>query len=128
MQEKQLFEYATIRIMPRVEREEFLNVGIIVFCKRPPFLQAVYTIDEIKLTTMFPGIDTLMIKDHLQSLEKICTGTCKVSAIAKLDSASRFRWLTAKRSTMLQTSAVHPGFTADASATLQRLFEQQVLG
>jgi len=127
MQEKQLFEYATIRVVPRVEREEFLNVGIIVFCKRPPFLQAIYTIDERRLTSMFPGIDIALVKEHLQSFEKICTGACKVSAIAKLDLASRFRWLTAKRSTMLQTSAVHPGFTSDPAATLQRLYQQQVL-
>ncbi len=127
MQEKQLFEYAIIRVVPRVEREEFLNVGVVLFCKRPPFLESLFSIDEVKLKSLFPAIDVELVKEHLQSFDKICSGTCKVSGIANLDLASRFRWLTAKRSTILQTSSVHPGFTKDPSATLQRLFQQQVL-
>jgi hypothetical protein len=127
MQDNHLFEYAIIRVVPRVEREEFLNVGVILYSKQLRFLQTVYTLDEKRLQALFPDIDITEVKKHLEAFEKISLGDKDGGPIAALDIASRFRWLTAKRSTVLQTSVVHPGFCKDADETLQRLHRQLVV-
>ena len=128
MQENHLFEYAIIRVVPRVEREEFLNVGVIVYSQPLRFLQTVYTLDEQRLKTLFPDIDLKEIKTHLDAFEQVSMGNPDAGPIAGLDIASRFRWLTAKRSTVLQTSVVHPGLCKDAKETLDKLHRQLVLG
>lgn len=127
MQQKHLFEYAVIRVVPRVEREEFLNIGVILYCAKQKFLQTRYQLDETRLQAFFAGLDIAELKEHLCSFERICRGDKAAGPIGQLDIASRFRWLTATRSTVLQTSKVHPGFSEDASATLNRLFDQLVL-
>jgi hypothetical protein len=127
MQGNYLFEYAVIRIVPRVEREEFLNVGIILYCKDQQFLHARFHLNEEKLLACCGWMDIALLKDYLLSFEKICKGEKGASPIAELDIASRFRWLTATRSSVLQTSKVHPGFTNDPAETLERLHEQLVL-
>jgi hypothetical protein len=127
MQEKQLFEYAVIRIVPRVEREEFLNAGVILFSKKAKFLQAVYKLDEERLKVFSPITDIEEIKEHLLAIEHICKGNAEGGPIAKLDLPSRFRWLTATRSTVVQTSKVHPGFCADLPEALSKLHRQLVL-
>lgn len=127
MQEKFTFEYAIIRIVPRVEREEFLNVGVIVFCKRPAFLDMKYILDEKKILTLYPKIDLEDVRQHLQAFEQISKGNKDAGPIALLDHAARFRWLTAKRSTVVQTSAVHPGICNDAGKTVDKLLEQLVV-
>jgi hypothetical protein len=127
MQGKLLFEYAVIRIVPRVEREEFINVGVILYCKERKFLQAVFTLNEEKLRVLAPGIDVQEVRDYLQAFEQVCCGGDKGGPIGRLDTALRFRWLTATRSTILQTSRVHTGFCDDPAATLQKLHAQLVL-
>ena len=127
MQEKYLFEYAVIRLVPRVEREEFLNVGIILYCSAQKFLQAKFWLDEERLKAFSPGTDLLEIKENLNAFCQISLGKKEAGPIAKLDPASRFRWQTATRSTVLQTSKVHPGFCEDAAETLEKLFEEMVL-
>lgn len=127
MQGKVLFEYAVIRIVPRVEREEFINVGVILYCKERKFLQAVFTLDEEKLRVIGPGTDVLEVRDYLQAFEQICCGGAKSGPIGQLEVALRFRWLTATRSTILQTSRVHTGFCSDPALALQRLHAQLVL-
>lgn len=127
MQEKNLFEYAIIRLVPRVEREEFLNVGVILYCKRPPFLQMKYTLDETRILALFPQTDLAEIRSHLVAFEQICNGNPAAGPIAVMDVPSRFRWLTAKRSTIVQTSQVHPGLCNNAGDTLTRLHEQLIL-
>lgn len=127
MQEKHLFEYAVIRIVPRVEREEFLNIGIILYCPKEKFLQTLFTLDMTKLNTLFPGIDIPELEHHLDAFRLISLGDPKGGPIATLDIASRFRWLTATRSTVIQTSRVHPGFCSDPAGALQRLYAQLVL-
>lgn len=127
MQGKQLFEYAVIRVVPRVEREEFLNVGIILFSKQQKFLQCVYQLNEERLRAVCPSIDLAEIGGHLRSFERICTGGAGGGPIAKLDMPSRFRWLTATRSTVVQTSKVHPGFCSDLKEALMKLLAQLVL-
>ena len=126
MQEKHLFEYAVIRLVPRVEREEFLNVGLILYCSAQKFLQAKYYLDQAKLKAFCPETDLDEIRMNLDSFCQISRGDLEGGPIAKLDLASRFRWLTATRSTVLQTSKVHPGFCDDASETLERLFAEMV--
>ena len=127
MQDNHLFEYAIIRIVPRVEREEFLNVGVVLYSKPLQFLQTIYTLDESRLQALYPETDIAEVKKHLDAFEKISAGSAEGGPIAALDLASRFRWLTAKRSTVLQTSGVHPGFCKNADETLQRLHKQLVI-
>ena len=126
MQEKHLFEYAVIRIVPKVEREEFLNVGVVLYCKRPVFLKSKISLNAKRLMSIFPDIDIEEITAHLRAFEQIIAGDTGAGPIAALDTASRFRWLTAKRSTILQTSAVHPGICKDPDLALNNLFEQLV--
>jgi hypothetical protein len=121
-----VFEYAVIRVVPRVEREEFINAGVVVYCPRLRFLQARISLDEDKLLALCPGTDVELVRASLQSFEHICRGGAAAGPIGLLDMPSRFRWLTATRSTMLQASKVHPGLTADAAAALERLFCEQV--
>ena len=127
MQEKYLFEYAVIRLVPRVEREEFLNVGLILYCSAQKFLQAKYNLDSNRLNAFCPETDLEEIKMSLNAFCLISEGNLEGGPIAKLDPASRFRWLTATRSTVLQTSKVHPGFCDDAVETFEKLFQEMVL-
>lgn len=126
MQQKELFEYAVIRVMPRVEREEFLNVGVVVYCAKQKFLKILFKIDEDRLKTFCSSCDVNEIKEYLLAFEKICEGSEDAGPIGKLPVAERFRWLTATRSTVVQTSKVHPGFCDDADKMLQKLFVQLV--
>lgn len=126
MPDKQVFEYAIIRVVPRVEREEFLNVGVIVFVKAKGFLGIQYEIDPSRITTLFPDTDLQEVTAQLRSFEKICRGDLSGGPIAALDTPSRFRWLTAKRSTIIQSSAVHPGLCDHPDETLARLFHEMV--
>lgn len=127
MQEQHLFEYAVIRIVPRVEREEFLNVGVILYCKKLNFLQAMFALNEEKLRALCSKIDIAEVKEYIHAFENISKGGKEAGPIGKLDPASRFRWLTATRSTILQSSKIHPGFCKDPLETLTRLHAQLVL-
>ena len=127
MQEKYLFEYAVIRIMPRVEREEFLNVGIVLYCARQKFLRSIFSLDINKITAFSPDLDVEEVKENLLAFERISEGAKGSGTIGQYDMASRFRWLTATRSTVVQCSKVHPGFCINAEETLAKLHEQLVL-
>jgi hypothetical protein len=127
MQEKYLFEYAVIRIVPKVEREEFCNVGIILYSKEKKFLGVMHTVNEARLRALDEKADIPEIQSYLQAFEKICKGDKDGGPIAQLDMPSRFRWLTAQRSTILQTSRVHPGFCSNPQEALERLHRQLVL-
>jgi hypothetical protein len=127
MQDIHLFEYAVIRIVPRVEREEFLNVGVVLYCAQQKFLQAIFSLDEDRLKCFSGFLNVAEVKEHLQAYELIGSGAPAAGPIARLDIASRFRWLTATRSTVVQSSKVHPGLCADARLTLVRLHERLVL-
>ena len=122
-----LFEYAVLRVVPRVEREEFLNVGVVLLCRAQGFLQCQFALSETRLTAFAGvGLDADDLLARLRAFEKICQGQREGGPIGQLPPAERFRWLTATRSTVLQTSAVHPGLCADAAATLARLFREMV--
>lgn len=127
MQDNKLFEYAVIRVMPRVDREEFLNVGVILYSRDYKFLKATYTLNETRLLAIAPKLDIALVKKHICAFEKICSGNADGGPIALLDMASRFRWLTAARSTVVQTSSVHPGLTKNPEETLLKLYSELVL-
>lgn len=127
MQEKHLYEYAVLRVMPRVEREEFMNVGVVVYCAKQKFLKVLYQLDASRLQLLCPQLDLEELQAYLQAFERICAAAPGSGTIGKLTIAERFRWLTATRSTILQTSRVHPGFCNNAMETLERLYLQLVL-
>ena len=127
MQDKHLFEYAVIRVVPRVDREEFLNVGVVLYCPRQKYLELIYTLDPARLRAFGPGLDLGELESHLHAFAAVVRGGASGGPIGQLDVASRFRWLTAQRSTILQTSRVHPGFCNDPAAALKRLHAALVL-
>jgi len=126
MQEKHLFEYAIIRVVPRVEREEFLNVGVIVYCAAEGFLQTVYELKPERLRAFSTEPDMDELQQRLSAFRRICAGGPDSGTIGQLPISGRFRWLTAARSTVVQTSPVHPGLCTNAQQTLERLYTQLV--
>ncbi len=127
MQEKHLYEYAVIRLVPRMEREEFINAGVILYCRSKRFLKALIHLDESRAACLFPALDIAAVKGNLESLQRISEGGRSSGPIGQMDAASRFRWLTAVRSTVVQTSRVHPGICPDPELTLAKLFSELVL-
>lgn len=127
MPDKQLYEYAVIRVVPRVEREEFLNVGLILFCKRAKQIKVRFAIDASRLLALSPGIDIDQIRLNLDSFVKIANGMKIGGPIAQFEVPERFRWLTAVRSSVIQTSRPHPGMCSDLDGTFERLFAELVL-
>jgi hypothetical protein len=127
MQETHSFEYAVIRVVPRVDREEFLNVGVILYCPKLKFLGLRCSGQSERLLTLDPRLDLEELNHHLHALTAITYGEETGGPIGRLDMPSRFRWLTATRSTILQTSKVHPGLCTDPAATLEELYKKLVL-
>lgn len=127
MQEMHLFEYAVIRVMPRVEREEFINVGVILYCAEERFLQTAYALNKDRLLAFSDAIDIQELEERMQLFQRICKGGKEGGTIGQLPMASRFRWLTSSCSTIVQTSPVHPGLCEDARETIDRLLKQLVL-
>ena len=127
MQEYNLYEYAVIRIVPQVEREEFLNIGVVLYCAKKKYLQAKFIVDENKLSSFSKSLDIEELKMNLAIFDCICRGEDCNSPISKLDIPSRFRWLTATRSTILQSSKVHPGFCLEPNIILEKIAEEMVL-
>ncbi len=126
MQDKHLFEYAIIRVVPRVEREEFLNVGVIIYCADEKFLRTSFSLNKDRLVSFSADIETEEIEKRLKAIEHICNGDAEGGAIACLPLASRFRWLTAAKSTIVQTSPVHPGLCNSAKDELEKLYAELV--
>ena len=127
MQGKHLYEYAVIRVLPRVEREEFINIGIILFSKREKFIRMLFHLDEQRLSLFSSELDVELLRETIFSFEKICDGIKDGGEIAQLDIPERFRWLTAVRSSCIQTSRPHPGFSENLDRTLEKLFKEMVL-
>lgn len=124
---KILYEYAVIRLVPKVEREEFLNVGVIVFSKARKYLRMKYWLDEKKLALFSDDLDIECVERNIKAMAMICAGEIEGGEIGRLDIPERFRWVTAVRSTIIQTSRPHPGLTDDLDCTLLRLYEDLVL-
>lgn len=121
-----LYEYAVIRLVPKVERGEFINIGLVMLCKRKSWLKVDFHLNTKLLKAFSPEIDCDFITDNLQAFKEIASGTNKISPIAKLEPAERFRWLTAVRSSIIQTSRPHVGLSEDLERTFKKLFEELV--
>jgi hypothetical protein len=120
------FDYAVFRLVPRVEREEFFNVGVIVSCPSQKFLAASLRLSEEKLRAFAPALEAETVQKYLEIIPKICAGDKAAGVVGRLTPRERFYWLTAQRSTIIQSSPVHTGFCADAGETLRRLFDKMV--
>lgn len=126
MQGKNLYEYAVIRLVPKVEREEFVNIGVILFCKAKRVLSMKWLLNEQRIRCIAPYVDLHIVRQQLESFEAIAKGISNAGTIALLDVPSRFRWLTAARSSIVQTSKIHPGFSDDLEDKLEKLFQELV--
>ena len=116
------FQYAILRVIPRVERGETLNAGVVLFSRRHRFLAARTELDTAALAALSPGCDPAEVRAHLQTLERVAAGDPAGGPIAALEPSERFHWLTAPSSTIVQASPVHTGLTADPAAELDHLF------
>jgi hypothetical protein len=121
-----LFDYAVIRVVPRVEREEFINVGVILSCPAQKFLEARIELDADKLKAFAPNIDANEIRAYLDTIPRICAGDKSAGLIGRMPQRARFYWLTAQRSTIIQCSPVHTGLSDDAEKMLERLMDKMV--
>lgn len=126
MPESYPFDYTVIRVVPRVEREEFINAGIIVSCPTQNYLKAGIELNRARLAALDPSLDPLIILKHLEAILLICEGGEQAGPIGLLPARSRFHWLVAPRSTIIQTSPVHTGLCEDGEAMLERLLEKMV--
>ncbi len=120
------YDYAVIRVVPRVEREEFVNVGIILSCPTAKFLEARIELDEARLLALDPRIDLDTVRRHLAAMEAICAGGPGSGPIGLLPQRARFHWLTARRSSIIQTSPVHLGRCTQAGDSLEHLMDRMV--
>jgi hypothetical protein len=121
------FSYAVYRLVPRVERGERINVGVLVFCRPLGYLGARTALDEQRLAALWPELDPETVRPHLAAIERIAAGDPDAGPIARLDLTERFHWLVAPSSTIIQPSAVHTGVCADPPAQLEHLFRTLVL-
>ena len=126
MRDHATYDYAVIRVVPRVERQEFVNAGVILWCQEQDTLQARVELDVARLHTLDAAVDLDAVRRHLASIGIICAGGSDAGPIGKLSKRERFDWLVAPRSTIIQTSAVHSGRCNDAAATMERLLDSMV--
>lgn len=126
MRDHDTYDYAVIRVVPRVEREEFINVGVVVSCPQRRFLQAAIEVDERRLTAIDPDLDIDALRKHLAIIPAICKGGEGSGPIGLLSPRERFRWLTAPRSTVVQLSPAHTGRCADPETLLEQLMNTMV--
>jgi hypothetical protein len=118
------FDYAVIRVVPRVEREEFVNAGVIVFCLEKRYLAARIHLDAERIKALWPEIDLDLVREHLAAVERVCNGDPGAGPIAKLSQRERFHWLISARSTIIQPSPVHTGVCDETGDLLDRLSRQ----
>ena len=120
------FDYAVLRVVPRVEREEFLNAGVVVWCLAQDYLAARVALDVDRLKALDAAADVEAIRAHLEAVPRICAGDPAAGPVARLPAKERFHWMVAPRSTVLQTSPVHSGTTEAPDQALERLFQTLV--
>lgn len=126
MRDRQLYDYALVRVVPRPERGEFVNAGVIVSCGAAMFLQARIDLDEARVRALDPRIDVDQVRDHLGSIPLICLGGTAAGPIGRLAQRERFHWLVAPRSAVIQTSPVHTGYCRSPEDALERLLATMV--
>lgn len=120
------FDYAVVRVVPRVERGEYLNAGIVLFCSTQAFLDARIELDRERLVALEPGIDLALVQSHLDVIPRLCRGGDDAGEIGRLPQRARFHWLVAPRSTILQMSPVHSGVHRDPAVALEQLMDKLV--
>jgi hypothetical protein len=120
------YDYALIRVVPRVERQEFVNAGVILWCRELELLEARIDLDEARLRALDPTVDVAAVHRHLASITQVCAGGAEAGALGRLSRRERFDWLVAPRSTIIQTSPVHAGRCDDVAATLEHLLASMV--
>jgi len=120
------FDYAIVRVVPRVERGEFINAGVILFCLTSRFLAAKVEVDERRLRALEPEVDLELVRSHLEAIPRICTGGRAAGPIGQLPQKERWHWLVAPRSTIIQTSPVHSGLCEDPAKALEHLMDRMV--
>jgi hypothetical protein len=120
------FEYAVVRVVPRVEREEFQNVGVVVSCPQHDFLQASIEVDWPRLQAFAPTLDCALVEDYLRTIPLVCEGGDAAGPIGRLPQRARFHWLVAPRSTLIQFSPVHSGLCTDPNPALEHLVDTLV--
>ena len=120
------FDYAVIRVVPRVDREEFVNAGVVLFCLQKDFLAARVEVDEARLRALWPELDVDLVRQHLEAIPRICAGDPDAGPIARLSIRERFHWLVSPRSTIIQVSPVHSGLCEEPERALDDLFRRMV--
>lgn len=118
------FDYALMRLVPRVERQEFINAGVVVYCPERQFLGARIRLNRERLVALWPEVDVALVEQHLEAIERICAGDPAAGAIARMSQRERFHWLTSPRSTIVQPSPVHTGVCHETVGLLDRLEKQ----
>jgi hypothetical protein len=126
MPERRDFQYAILRVVPRIERGECINVGVVVFCRQHSFLGIRIYLDEDRLRALAPDLDPAAVKPHLEAIAAVVAGEPSAGPLAQLSPSERFGWVAAKSSTVIQPSEVHTGLTDDPQATLDHLFKSLV--
>ena len=126
MRKRYPFDYAIVRVVPRVDRGEFLNAGVILFSSTAAFLDARIGCDHHRLKALAPDIDIPLVDSYLDTIPKVCAGGPEAGSIGALPQRARFHWLVAPRSTIIQTSPVHSGVSANLEEVLESLFEKLV--
>ncbi len=127
MQEDKLYHYAVIRLVPKVEREEFFNIGLILFSKEAKYIRLQYHLCPKKIGLCSIEVEYEELADNLETMKKVADGDCNYGPISSMDIPERFRWLTATRSTIIQTSPTHAGKSNDLDKTFNRLFKELVV-
>ncbi len=120
------FDYAVVRVVPRVEREEFVNAGVIVYCSAERFLAARIELDERRVAALDPSVDLDELRRSLEAIPRVCEGGPEAGPIGRLPQRARFDWLVAPRSTVVQTSPVHSGLWLDPETALEHLMDRMV--
>lgn len=120
------FDYAILRVVPLVEREEFVNVGVALFCPDREFLAAKIELDEARALSLFPWLDLELVRAHLEAFERVCAGGAEAGPIGLLPPRERWHWLVNPRSDMLQTSAPHAGLCESPEGAIERLLDVHV--
>lgn len=127
MPEQSTYDYAVIRLVPQVERDEFINVGVILSCRDRDFAEARVHLDEARVQALYPGVDLDSVRSHLEAIPRICAGEAGAGPISLLPKRERFLMLVAPRSTIIQPSPVHTGLCTDPGETLAHLMRTMVL-
>jgi hypothetical protein len=120
------FDYVVVQVVPRVDRDERMNAGVVLFSPEAAYLGCAIALDELRLTVLAPDIDLAAVTRQLDAIRAVCAGDPAAGPIARLPPSERFHWLSAARSTVVQPSAAHAGLCADPAAALERLFRSTV--